>query len=198
MSGTGGFQSQLSLSVTEGSGGTIGSAPSGVICGIGGGGAGIKGRKWLGQGPTSVLSSSMGLELPAIGAAPAAMLSSEYVEEGMMAAAPCARCGAAAVDLIVAAGAYVHGLGGGTSGGAVCKVTTWWSMMGAGGEADEHSPWSRWKLLSCCVGDSGVEDGEDPCRPVGTLVREEIRRPEEVFWVLEDDCPWPSSMPDRL
>jgi len=147
-----------------------------------------------------VLSSSMGLELPAIGAAPAAaMLSSEYVEEGMMAAAPCARCAGAtaAVDLIVAAGAYVHGgLGGGRSGGAVCKVTTW-SMMGAGGEADEHSPWSRWKLLSCCVGDSGVEDGEDPCRPVGTLVREEIRRPEEA-WVLEDDCPWPSSMPERL
>jgi hypothetical protein len=72
--------------------------------------------------------------------------------------------------------------------------------MGAGGDADDDSPWSRWKLLICCVGDSGVDDGDDRCRTVvvGTPVREEVRRAEEACWVLEDDCPWPSSMPERL
>jgi hypothetical protein len=151
-----------------------------------------------------VLSSSTDdLELPAaIGPAAAAMLKSEY-EEAKAASAPCAHSGtASAVEIeIVVAGAYVHGLGWVRSCcGALCTVTTW-SIMGAGGDADEHSPWSRWKLLSCCVGDSGVDDGDgdDPWRmTVGAPVRDEVRRAEEANWVLEDDCPWVSSMPERL
>jgi hypothetical protein len=33
---------------------------------------------------------------------------------------------------------------------------------------------------------------------VGAPVRDEVRRAEEANWVLEDDCPWVSSMPERL
>jgi hypothetical protein len=58
-----------------------------------------------------VLSSSTDLELPAIGAAPADMLKSEYVEARAVAAPACADCGAASAVDIVVTGAYVHGIG---------------------------------------------------------------------------------------
>ena len=124
MSGIG-FQSQLSLSATDedDGGATIGSAPCGIICSIGGGGGVSNGSWppvaaerlalacWVGVGPTSVISSSTDLELPTIAAAPPAMLKSEYVEARAVAAPACADCGAASAVDIVVTDAYVHGIG---------------------------------------------------------------------------------------
>ena len=72
--------------------------------------------------------------------------------------------------------------------------------MMAGSGPDELSPWpSRpWKL-GCCVGESGVDDGDDMSRQVGSImVREVPGLAEEAWTLLEEGRPWPSSMPERL
>lgn len=55
--------------------------------------------------------------------------------------------------------------------------------MMAGSGADEHSPWPSmpWKL-GCCVGDIGVDDGDDTCWPAGGIM---VR---EVPGLAEDDA----------
>lgn len=72
--------------------------------------------------------------------------------------------------------------------------------MMAGSGAGEHSPWPSmpWKL-GCCVGDIGVDDGDDTCWPAGgIMVREVPGLAEDAWTLLEEGRPWPSSMPERL